>query len=185
MSGLFRFIICSYSILVVTHLALSTWGFFLQISVGHFLFLDLEVTAVVLAAIIMLYYVYDRRINKVDSSLNEIQVFPYEYHAFSALIGIFSLIMIFILSVGLSISTVTWNFLLVFTGFEFCLIGWILGYLLEYVPGAMVNDVKNDEGLGKTVFPYHLTQLYYYFLYSVIGISLIVAGIFVGVSRMS
>jgi hypothetical protein len=52
MGGLYRFIICSYSILVVTHLYLFIWGFFLQISVKEFLFLDLEVAAVVLAAII-------------------------------------------------------------------------------------------------------------------------------------
>jgi len=185
MGGLFRFIICSYSILVVTRLILFIWRFFLQIGVKEFLFLDLEVAAVVLATIIMIYYFYDRRINKVDSSMREIQVFPYEYHEFSAFIGIFSLLMIFIISVGLFTTTVTWNFLLVFTGFEFCIIGWILGYLMERVPGAIVNDIRKDEGLGKAVFPYHLTQLYYYFLYTVIGISLIVVGIFVGVSRLS
>jgi hypothetical protein len=123
--------------------------------------------------------------NKVDSSMSEIQVFPYEYHDISAFIGIFSLLMIFIISVGLFTTTVTWNFLLVFTGFEFCIIGCILGYLMERVPGAIVNDIKKNEGLGKAVFPYHFTQLYYYFLYTVIGISLIVVGIFVGISRLS
>ena len=93
--------------------------------------------------------------------------------------------MIFIISVGLFTTTVTWNFLLVFTGLEFCIIGWILGYLMERVPGAIVNNIRKDEGVGKTAFPYHLTQLYYYFLYTAIGISLIVVGIFVGVSRLS
>jgi hypothetical protein len=56
---------------------------------------------------------------------------------------------------------------------------------MERIPGAIVNDIRKDKGLGKAVFPYHLTQLYYYFLYTVIGISLIVVGIFVGVSRLS
>jgi hypothetical protein len=183
MGGLFRFIICSYSVLVVTHLTLFIWGFFLQISVKEFLFLDLEAAAVVLAAIIMIYYFYDRRINKVDSRISEIQVFPYEYHEFSAFIGMFSLLMIFFISVGLFTTAVTWNFLLVFTGFEFCIIGWILGYLMERVPGAIVNDIRK-EGVGKAAFPYHLTQLYYYFLYTAIGITLIVVGIFVGISRL-
>jgi len=159
-------------------------GTFLQISVENFLFLDLGVAAAVLAAIIMLYYVYDRRTSKVDSSINEIQVFPYEYHEISAWIGFFSLLMIFILGVGLFTTSVTWNFLLVFTGFVFCITGWIFGYLMERVPGAILNDIMKDEDLGKAAFPYHLTQLYYYFLYTTMGISLIVAGIFVGVTRL-
>jgi hypothetical protein len=40
------------------------------------------------------------------------------------------------------------------------------------VPGAMVNDLKNDDKSNDD-FPYHLTQLNYSFLYSIVGISLI------------
>ena len=79
---------------------------------------------------------------------------------------------------------IIWNYLLVFTGFEFSIIGWIFGVLLDRVPGAMINDLKKDKCLEKKAFPYHLTQLYYYFLYTVTGISLTIAGLAVGVSRL-
>jgi hypothetical protein len=62
--------------------------------------------------------------------------------------------------------------LLFLNGFEFSILGWILNHLLEKVPGAMVNDLKNEDKSNDD-FPYHLTQLNYSFLYSIVGISLI------------
>jgi hypothetical protein len=45
-----------------------------------------------------------------------------------------------------------------------------LSHLLEKVPGAMVNDLINNDK-NNDDFPYHLTQPNYSFLYSVVGIS--------------
>ena len=98
--------------------------------------------------------------------------------------GLFSFIGIILISFGIFALPVTWNFLLVFTGFEFSIIGWILGVFLDRVPGAMINDLKKDKSLEKEVFPYHLTQLYYYFLYTMTGISLTNAGLVIGISRL-
>ncbi|HYY85972.1 MAG TPA: hypothetical protein VE594_02590 [Nitrososphaeraceae archaeon] len=61
-----------------------------------------------------------------------------------------------LISFGIFALPVTCNLLLVFTGFEFSIIGWILGVLLDGVPGAMINDLKKDNSLEKEVFPYHL-----------------------------
>lgn len=185
MNGLFRFIIFSYAILGGTCLVLFIYELFLQSIQDSILFQDFTIGAIILAIVIMIYSVYERVVGRTDSGLSAIALLPYKFDVVSYWSGLISLVGIIVVVFMIFTRPALWNYSLFVTGLEFSIIGWILSNLLDRVPGAMINDLKENGKQGINPFPYHLTQLNYSFLYTIVGISLVFAGIVVAVSRFT
>jgi hypothetical protein len=75
--------------------------------------------------------------------------------------------------------------LLIISGFEFSLAGLLLSYWFENNVGSIVREKKKILENGQERSSYQLTQVNYCFLYTIVGLSLLIAGIVLGIARFS
>lgn len=125
---------------------------------------------------IMIYFAYEKRQGS-GNGLDKLAVLPYKFEDISSWIGYIStvaLLLVVILVPG---------HLLLVSGFEFSVAGFILNYLFFNNPGSVVRERRRTVHKGQVRSSFQLTQLNYTFLYTIVGLSLIIAGIVLGVAR--
>jgi hypothetical protein len=140
--------------------------------------LHLIVGTILLLLIVTMYFAYERRGNSSDSASIKLAILPCQLDDLIFWTGYIS-IPGFLMTLILAPSH-----LLLISGFEFSLVGLLLSYLFENNLGSVVREKKTLEN-GQERSSYQLTQVNYCFLYTIVGISLLIAGIVLGIALFS
>ena len=160
--------------LIATGMILFTYTHLSHNSNGSVILHDLIIGMILLLLIIAIYFACERRGN----GLIKLAVLPYKFDDLIAWAGYFSFIG-FILALILAPSHI-----LLVSGFEFSIAGSILNYLFGNNPGSVVRERRKTLEDGREYSLYQLTQLNYCFLYTIVGLSLLIAGIVFGIARI-
>lgn len=132
---------------------------------------------ILLLLIVIIYFAYEKRGDNSNSGIIKLAVLPYEFGDLIFWAG-------YISAVGFIVTLILAPLhLLLVSGFGFTITGLILSYLFDNNPGSVVRERKKTLDDGQEHTSYQLTQLNYCFLYTIVGLSLLIAGIILGIAR--
>jgi hypothetical protein len=178
LNGISEFGLISFGMLMATGMILFTHTHLSHNSNGSTILHELTIGMILLLLIIAIYFACERRGDNQNSGLIKLAVLPYKFDDLIAWAGYFS-IAGFILALILAPSHI-----LLVSGFEFSIAGSILSYLFGNNPGSVVRERRKTLGDGREYLSYQITQLNYCFLYTIVGLSLLIAGIVFGIARI-
>ena len=179
MNALVEFGIISCATLVATSLIPFMHSYVSQNSNETTILVHLILGTTLMLLIVITYFAYERRGNSSDSGSMKLAVLPYQFDDLIFWTGYIS-VPGFLLALILAPSH-----LLVISGFEFSLVGLLLSYVFENNPGSVVREKKKTLENGQEHTTYQLTQINYCFLYTIVGLSFLIAGIVLGIARFS
>lgn len=179
MNALVEFGIISCAILIATSLIPFMHAYLLQNSNETTILLDLILATILLLLIVTMYFAYERRGNNSDSGSIQLAILPYQFDDLIFWTG-------YISTPGFLVALILApSHLLLISGFEFSLAGLLSSYLFENNPGSVVREKKKTLENGQERSSYQLTQVNYCFLYTIVGLSLLIAGIVLGIAQFS
>ena len=140
---------------------------------------DLILGMIILSLIIAVYFAYESKGDNASSGIIKLAVLPYKFDEIIAWSGYISTAG-FILALVLAPSHI-----LLVSGFEFSIVGLVLSSIFDKYPGSVVRERRETLDDGQEHSSYQLTQLNYCFLYTIVGLSFLIAGIVLGIVRFS